>query len=230
MSYGGRCEMKKSKLIIFVVLIIVIGVILFLVFNKNAAKVFKSGNNKNSQEIVDYILNISSYDVNVTVEVNSNKNHNKYIIRQQYVSPNIVAQEVIEPTNIAGIKITNDGTNLKLENSNLNLNTVFENYSYLGDNCLDLIAFIENYKQSGESTFIEEENQIIMKTKSGNENKYTKNKTLYIDKKSCKPTKLEIKDNNEKTTVYILYNEVEINSTNKEDIVAFEMNNVSKNI
>lgn len=222
--------MKKGKLIIIIALIISIGVILFLVFNKNTAKVFKSGNTKNSQEIVDYILNISSYDVNITVEVNSNKNSNKYILKQKYVSPNISTQEVIEPTNIAGIKITNDGTNLKLENSNLNLSTVFENYNYLGDNCLDLISFIENYKQNPESTFIEEENQVIMKTQSGNENRYTKNKTLYIDKQNCKPTKLEIKDNNEKTTVYILYNEVEINSTKKEDVVAFENTNIRANI
>ena len=184
--------MKKGKLITFIISIILIGVILFLVFNKNTAKVFKSGNTKNSQEIVDYILNISSYDVNITVEVNSNKNHNKYILKQKYVSPNISTQEVIEPSNIAGIKITNDGTNLKLENSNLNLSTVFENYNYLGDNCLDLSSFIENYKQNQESSFLEEEKQIIMKTKSGNENRYTKSKTLYIDKQSCKPTKLEI--------------------------------------
>jgi outer membrane lipoprotein-sorting protein len=219
--------MKKKYWIILLVIIIAI-VIIF--FSKNTAKVFKNGNNKNSQEIVDYILNISSYSVNITVEVSSNKNHNKYILKQKYVSPNISTQEVIEPSNIAGIKITNDGTNLKLENSNLNLSTVFENYNYLGDNCLDLISFIENYKQNTESTFIEEENQIIMKTKSGNENRYTKNKTLYIDKKSCKPSKLEIKDNNEKTTVYILYNEVEINSTNKEDIVAFEINNIQTSV
>ena len=219
--------MKKKYWIILLVIIIAI-VIIF--FSKNTAKVFKNGNNKNSQEIVDYILNISSYSVNITVEVSSNKNHNKYILKQKYVSPNISTQEVIEPSNIAGIKITNDGTNLKLENSNLNLSTVFENYNYLGDNCLDLISFIENYKQNTESTFIEEENQIIMKTKSGNENRYTKNKTLYIDKKSCKPSKLEIKDNNEKTTVYILYNEVEINSTNKEDIAAFEINNIQTSV
>lgn len=69
-----------------------------------------------------------------------------------------------------------------------------------------------------------------MKTKSGSENKYIKNKTLYIDKETYKPTKLEIKDNNEKTTVYILYNEVEINSTNKEEVVAFENFDIRKNI
>lgn len=221
--------MKKKYWLIL--LIIIIGIIIAtIIFSKNTAKVFKNGNTKTSQEIVDYILNISSYDLKVTVEVISNKNNNKYILSQQYVSPNIIRQEVIEPSNIAGIKITNDGTNLKLENSNLNLSTIFENYSYLGDNCLDLICFIENYKANQESEFIEEENQIIMKTKSENENKYTKNKALYIDKQTCKPTKLEIKDNNEKTTVYILYNEVEINSTNKQDVVAFENCSVSTNI
>ena len=222
--------MKKSKIIIALFIIILLVAILFLVFSKNTAKVFKNGNTKTSQEIVDYILNISSYNLKVAVEVISNKNNNKYRLNQQYVSPNISKQEVIEPSNISGVKITNDGTNLKVENSNLNLSTIFENYNYLGDNCLDLICFIENYKTNSESEFIEEENQIIMKTKSGNENKYTKNKVLYIDKQTCNPTKLEIKDNNEKATVYILYNEVELNSTNKEEVIAFENYNASINI
>lgn len=214
--------MKKKKIIIILCVLILAIVILFSVFSKNTAKVFKNGNTKTSQEIVDYILDISSYNLNVTVEVISNKNTNKYILKQQYVSPNICKQEVIEPSNIAGVKITNDGTNLKLENSDLNLNTIFENYTYLGNNCLDLICFIQNYKENPESQFIEKENQIIMKTKSGNDNRYTKSKALYIDKETYKPIKLEIKDNNEKTTVYILYNEVEINSTKQEDIITSE--------
>ena len=218
---------KKYWIILLVIIIIIVGGI---IFSKNTAKVFKNGNTKTSQEIVDYILNNSSNNLKVTVEVISNKNNNKYILKQQYVSPNISKQEVLEPSNIAGIKITNDGTNLKLENSSLNLSTIFENYNYLGDNCLDLICFIENYKQNQESEFIEEENQIVMKTKSGNENKYTKNKVLYIDKETCLPTKLEIKDTNEKTAVYILYNEVEINSTSQEEVVAFENYNIRSNI
>ena len=222
--------MKKSRFIVVLIIIVILIATLFLIFSKNTAKVFKNGNTKTSQEIVDYILNISSYKINVTVEVISNKNNNKYILKQQYVSPNISSQEVIEPSNIAGVKIINDGTNLKLENSNLNLSTIFENYNYLGDNCLDLITFVENYKTYAESEFIEEDEQIIMKTRSGHENKYIKNKILYIDKKTYKPTKLEIKDNNEKTTVYILYNEVEISSTNKEDIVAFENSTLRTNI
>ena len=73
------------------------------------------GNNKTSQEIVDYILNISSYEVNVTVNVTSNKNNNKYILKQTYQDKSKSTQEVIEPSNIAGVKIENDGTNIKIE-------------------------------------------------------------------------------------------------------------------
>ena len=35
-------------------------------------------------------------------------------------------------------------------------------------------------------------------------------KTLYIDKKTGKPTKMEIKDNSKNTSVYILYREVKL--------------------
>ena len=41
----------------------------------------------------------------------------------------------------------------------------------------------------------------------------TNNKTLHIDKKTHNPTQMEIKDNKQKTTIYILYNEVKVNST-----------------
>ena len=222
--------MINKKIFIILVIILLILAIFFGFFYKKTIKVFKSGNNKTSQEVVDYILGISSYEVKVIVEVNSNKNRNKYILKQQYVAPNISTQEVIEPSNIAGIKLINDGTSLTLKNSQLDLSSVFENYTYLGDNCIDLISFIENYKKSNESNYEEDETQIVMKTISQNSNKYTKNLTLYIDKKTANPTKLEIKDDNEKTTVYILYNEVKINSINKEDVLAFNLYNIFSSI
>ena len=47
-----------------------------------------------SQEIMDNILNISAYETIIEVEINSNKNTNKYIIKQKYIAPNISEQEV----------------------------------------------------------------------------------------------------------------------------------------
>jgi len=215
--------LKNKKILFFIIFIILILISLFVIFNKRTSKVFKIGNNKTSQEIVDYILNINSYEANITVEVESNKNNNKYILIQKFANPNISSQEVVEPNNIKGVKIVNDGKNLKVENSSLNLSTIYENYSYLGNNCLDLISFIEDYKTQESSNFVEEENQIIMYTESKGENKYTKYKTLYIDRKTCNPIKMEIKDISEKTTIYILYNKVEINSIDKDNILAFRL-------
>jgi len=62
-----------------------------------------------------------------------------------------------------------------------------------------------------------------MYTESKMENEYAKYKTLYIDKETYKPTKMEIKDISEKTTIYILYNKVEINSIDKDNILAFKL-------
>lgn len=203
--------MKKKYWLILLV-IIIIGIIAFI-FYKNSFKNLKIGNNKNSQEIVDYILNTSSYEAQVTVNVTSNKNNNKYILKQTYQNPDKSTQEVIEPSNIEGIKIENDGEKIKIENSRLNLNTILENYNYLGDNSLDLHSFIEDYRKDDKATSEETEKEIIMKARNHIENIYIQNKTLYIDKQTLKPIKMEIKDNKQNTTIYILYNEVKVNST-----------------
>ena len=203
--------MKKSIwIILLMTILIVVGIVYFIFLNKNTFKISKNGYNMSSQEIVNYILNISSYKAKITVEINSNKNSNKYILNQEYISPNTNKQEVLEPSNIAGIKLIRDENGLTLENTKLDLSTIFENYNYIGDNCLDMSSFIEDYNESDKSICEETDNQVKMKTESKNGNQYTKYKTLYID--NCKPVRLEIKDNNQKTTVNILYNEVEINT------------------
>ena len=200
--------MNFKKFILFIgILAIIGGGIFFIFFNNNTAKKIKIGNNSSSQEIVDYILNIRSYEATVEVNVNSNKNTSKYILKQRYEKPDIMTQEVIEPSNIAGVKIIRQGNELKIENTNLNLTSIFNNYEYISENSLDLDCFIENYRKSEKSEFREEDNKIIMKTKILN-----MEKVLYIDKKTVLPVKMEIKDNSKKNEVYILYNEVKINN------------------
>ena len=200
---------KKYWFILLIILILILGGVFFY---KNNVKNSKIGNNKNSQEIVDNFLNLSSYEVQVTVNVTSNKNSNKYILKQTFNSPNISTQEVIEPSNIAGVRIENNGTNVKIENTNLKLSTLLENYNYLGNNCLDLSSFIEDYKKNEDSIFEENDEEIILKTNSNVDNNYTQEKTLHISKQTYNPTEMEIKDNKQNTTIYILYNEVKLNS------------------
>lgn len=201
----------KNKKIIFITLVVILILAILIIFLLNKTNVKKIGNNSTSQEIVDYILNLSSYEAEVTVNITSNKNSNKYILKQKYQKDKEHIQEVIEPSNIAGVKIINDGKNLKIENSNLNLNEIIENYTNLENNNLDLSMFIDEYKNSNESNYEEKDDEIIMKVKNDKENIYVKEKILYINKKTYKPVKLEIKDNKQKERIYILYNEVEIN-------------------
>lgn len=197
---------KKKKY--FIVILIILFVLLFCCFYM--VKNLKIGNNKSSQEMVDNILNMKSYEAVIEVEVKSNKNENKYVIKQQYNGENQNSQEVLEPSNIKGVKITKINGELKIENTNLNLLSVFENYEYLSENHLDLDSFISDYKNNNNSKYKENQEEIIMQTSSKNNSKIEKN--LYINKKTGEPTKLEIKDTNKKTAVYILYKEVDVNS------------------
>ena len=213
--------MNKKKIILFIGILIIVGIaIYFIFFHKNTAKNLKIGNNTTSQEIVNYILDINSYEVQIEVEVTSNKNKNKYKMKQKYIKPDMITQEIIEPENIKGIKLIKNKKQLKIENSNLNLTKIIENYEFMEDNCLDLISFIEEYKKNENANFEEKENEIILQVECKNANDNSRYRTLALDKKTGNPTKMEIKDASKKTTVYILYNEVKLNNL-QENTIAF---------
>lgn len=207
---------NKRKIVIILIIISIIGLICF--FIKNAYKNQNLGNNmsnKNIEEIEEYILNISSYRAKIEVTIESNKNTNKYVMEQIYQKGNISKQIILEPSNIEGMEIIYENGNIKINHSKLNLSSIYENYAYIADNFLWLDAFIEDYKENknGKEATISEENEtIIMETKTRNENnRYVSHKKLYIDKKTGKPTKLFVQDINKNNLVYILYNEITVN-------------------
>ena len=220
--------MKSKKIIWIIVIASLIAVILFFsIFMILHYKKLQTGNNisdKTLQEIEEYILNISSYEAEIEVKVESNKNTNKYIMKQKYCGPNIASQEVLEPKNIEGLKVTYDGLNMKISNSKLSLSTIYENYTYLTDNVLWLSDFLENYK-SNNGTITEENGVIVMQTKCS-KNKYSEYEKLYIDRNANKITKLIIEDENKKNRIYITYNKIEIGSLNKDNILAFRAENI----
>ena len=199
--------MKKN--IIFLITIIFFLIILISIFYISMSKKSKIGHTNNSQEIIENILNISSYEAIINVKVISNKNENNYIIKQKYNSNNFNSEEVIEAKNIEAKKIIKKENKLTIQNSRLNLSTIFENYQYISSNYLDLISFIKDYQKENKSKYEENENEIIMYTTSDLDK--TCKKRLYINKKTNLPTKIEIEWDNKKNKVYILYNEVKVN-------------------
>ena len=207
-------EKNKTKIILAItaIILVIATITTILIKNNNkTAKNLKIGNNSTSQEIVNYILNISSYETQIEVEIKSNKNSNKYKMKQTYIDNQNNMQEVLEPSNIQGVKIIKENNTLKIENTQLSLTKIIENYQEITQNNLDLSNFIENYKNNTNSKFKEENNQIIMETTAKTENNYQKYEKLYVSKENGKPQKMEIKDTNQNTIIYIIYNEININ-------------------
>ena len=221
-----------SMSIIVIVIIIIISVLVCYFFNKNNYKTVEFGNNsiKSAENIKEYILNISSYEASISLEIVSNKNTNKYKIKQSYVSPNIFKQEVLEPTSIQGLTTIYDGNKLTINNTKFALNKIYENYQYISNNSLCLSDFIGKYKNSSNKKLEENEDTVIMELKAEESNKNISCQKLYISKKTVKPIKMEIEDINKKVLVYILYDEIKINSVNKEEVLAFKIKNQLQNI
>ena len=205
----------NKKIKIFSIIIFIIFLLIF--FLNITYKTVRTGNNisKSSNDLIEDILNISSYEAELEVTVNSNKTTNKYILHQYYIAPNLSKQIVKEPSNLEGLEIIYDGNKLEIKNTNLGLSKIYENYTYLNGNILWLNFFIENCNINKYKTE-ETENEIILNIKI---NKYNGN--LYINKKTNLPTKIEILDNSNQSKIYIEYKEIKLNNIHQDNILAY---------
>lgn len=212
---------KKSLIIIITLILIAVILTIYFFINKNNKLFNKNsniGNNitsKSIQEIEQYILNISSYEAKLDVTVQSNKNTNKYILKQKYNSSGMEEQVVLEPSNIEGLTILYENGKVTINNTKLNLQTVYDNYEYIADNNLWLNSFIKDYKEGSNKSISEDSNNIIMTVDISESNNYGNVKMLYINKNTGNPEKMLIQDKNQKNMVYILYNEIRINDLSK---------------
>lgn len=190
--------MKKMYIILFFVIILLI-IFAFCYYNTS---IF--GNNiiiKNENKIVDYVLNnMNEYEAEIEVTVKSNKTTNTYKMKQN-VSKNYSSIEVLSKGKINGLKIEMKDKNLRVQNTELKLDKIYENYEPLTNNTLFLNTFIEKFKESNSTTYMKENNIVFEVPTLGK---------LYVDMKTSKPIKLEIKDNTKKTNICINYISIEI--------------------
>ena len=201
-------RLNKKSLIILICIILAITIISVYFINKNNKifnKNFNIGNNitsKSIQEIEQYILNISSYEAKAEVMIESNKNINKYVLKQEYNNSGKIEQIVLEPSNIEGLTISYNEGNLTINNTKLNLQTVYNNYKYVVDNNLWLNSFIKDYRESNNKSISENSDYIVMTVDISDSNNYGKIKILYINKTTGNPEKMLIQDKNQKNMVY----------------------------
>ena len=202
--------MKKRFLVI--ILLIFVGFFIIIFFKNNYKKI-KSGNNKNNKsvnQIEEYILNMNSYKAIIEVTITSNKNENKYLIKQEHNSEKNI-QKIEEPETIKNIEILQSGGKIEIKNSRLNLTNIYDEYPYITENILWLDSFINLYKkEKNNKNIYEQKNKKNMELNNKN-NKYFSLIKLYIDKNSGNPKKMIVQDNNQKNRIYILYKEIIIN-------------------
>lgn len=198
--------MKNKKfLIIFVFICSIIFCIFYYIFSL-------SGNNINisQEQIVEEALKeFNKYEANLEITVKSNKNENKYEVNQ-IVNNQYSKQEVMSPENLKNMIIELEENKLKILNSNLNMEKIYENYDYVLNNSLFLNTFANDYFNNN-SEIYEKDGKIVVEIKlSNNPNTYIKYKYLYLDAKSYVPEKLEIKDITKNPYISIIYNDIKI--------------------
>ena len=198
--------MKKQKfLIIFVFICSIVFCILYYNF-------LKSGNNINrSQEQIfeDILKEFNNYEANIEVTVKSNKNENKYEMKQ-VVKDKYSKQEILNPDNIKDLTIELEENKLKILNSKLNMEKIYENYECILNNSLFLNTFSSEFFNNSSKIYEEDEKIVIEIKLPNNSNTYIKYKYLYLDAKSYEPQKLVIKDITQNPYISIIYKDIEI--------------------
>lgn len=198
--------MKLKKLMfIFVLICIIVFSIFYYIFSY-----FGNNKNRNQKEIVDNILSeMKEYEANITVKVISNKNENIYSMYQLY-DENTSKMVINSPENIKDMIIELNNNILKITNTKINMEKIYEDYDLVLNNNLFLNVFLEDYKNN-DSNCYEENNEIILETKiNSSNNTYIKFKELHLDKQTGLPKELIMKDNTKKTCISIIYNDIKI--------------------
>lgn len=197
-------------------LIIITASLILFFLTQIVYKIIRTGNNisKSSNDLIQDILNISSYEAKLEVTINSNKTTNKYLLHQYYLKPNLSKQIVKSPSNIENLEIIYKENKLEIKNTNLGISKIYQNYTYLNENILWLSSILENCN-TNKYTTEETENEIILNTQI---NEYKEK--LYINKKTNLPTKIEVLDNSNKTKIYIEYKEIKLNNIQQDNIFA----------
>lgn len=193
----------KKVLFIFVPICIIVFLGFYYIFLKN-------GNNKTKEKIVDYVINnYYVYEANVLVTVNSNKNINKYNM-YQIVNHKKSRCIINEPTELNGLTIENDENGLFIKNEKYNMEKRYGEYISILNNSLFLNTFLEDLKKNNYEVKENENEYAINVELINNPNTYVKYKELYVDKNTKLPTKLMIKNKDQKNYISIIYNNIKI--------------------
>lgn len=199
--------MKKIHKILIVCLILII---FLFIFNYKKFFLGNTINIKIKEKNIENILNGKlNYKSDIVVTVFSNKTKNVYSIMQEENNGKSY-QEIKNECDIKGLKILYTEDALKVENSKLKLEKIYQDFEPIMNDYLFLSSFSNDYLKNEDKSIEEEDGEIIIKVKIENSNKYIKYKELYVNKETGKPIKMVIKDSDKQVVVCIEYINLEV--------------------
>jgi outer membrane lipoprotein-sorting protein len=192
--------MKKERLLLLV----------FLIFLCSVGVTGCKKKNKSSDEIVTYLKNLKSYESNIEMYVNNDKQELKYVMKQ-YCDASMgyrldIGENRIQVYKNNKIYVTDKGKDTKYE-----LSAEFDELykiSFIGEYIKILYTNDEvkyDIKEIDGKSY-----QLIYTALPGN-NKNLDSAIMYVDIERCVPTKITIYDSRNKERVNILFSEFKSN-------------------
>lgn len=173
----------------------------------------------NFQCIQKKLFELKSYQCTAEILIYNNKNSTRYLVRQMYLHPSKYRTEVIEPEFMKGILTVSNGSQVRVSNPNVNMNSTYitENLIKLTGNNMLLTYFFCNYVSSEKSKMDISDGKYRLSAYIPDETDYLETETLIINKDGC-PDSLEIFDKKGKLKIRIKYIEFMMNPRFEERI------------
>lgn len=171
-------------------------------------------------KIYERYSDIKSYTAVIDVTVYSNVKEGKYTFRQYYRAPDNYRLDVLKPENIAGSGCLFYEDGLYMYSNGIG--EKFDGYIPSDKNYMFLTDFFENYYKGEETAAAVAKNlsgeQTVLTSAAVSDNEYRFCQKLWIDNKTCLPSRLDTFDINNKPVITVTFTEFELNPKISDDV------------
>lgn len=173
-----------------------------------------TGNNEEKiiENLGKTLDNYTGYETEAEIKITMDEKESIYKLRENYINEDEIILEILEPKDSSGVIIEYKGDNIFLNNTSINQSISLKSIKGIHKGLL----FGEVFKDRNLITSIKEEkideiNYYIINYTPKDKNKYNKEKIIYLNKKSFKPDKMIVIDENNDQRVLIKYQNFKFN-------------------
>ena len=173
------------------------------------------------EKVYNCYNNMNSFKAKVAVTSYSNNSENKYILMQQYKSPDKARSEYVTEEGVTNITVISGETG-KIISDYGNNPVILEKTDITEKDYLMLNTFFDIYYSSEETSVVTSKSnksrEITLTAQTGSSNKYRQSVELTINCEPLNPIELKVYDEDDKLRLKVEYLEFELNPAISDDI------------